>query len=539
MRKISRIIQGIIIFIIHCFYLHSQIWIADFSGNKELNTSNGWFFVKDFNLNNNSLNLDAPENTYGNTIIIKKIVNMPSDSIRWQGTISLDKYPTSKNNAYILLAMINNIDNPIREYICIKLTDNIEFGILKHSWIDGNGIRKDIHNFNYKRIQGIKSYPYSSELIDDKLSFNISYNSINGWSMVFSTDQNANKKILFSIDINKKIPPLSNIIYCGFAVTYTKKNNKMFHCYNFSIKSIKNEEDNISENEDPENNKIPIGKPKDPDFTNEKHIIINEIMANPETGAPEFIELYNPTNEKIYLRNYYLVYKSGSKIKLSSLKDIESISSKEYLLLSKQSSDIPNYYSGVTSNICKKIEDMPILSNTRFEIGLGYGNMEETFDEVLYDINNFPKGYKTKKGYSLQRVNEDSDSKTEEWIISTNPQFRSTPGRANYNRLNILQSKLDSINYDISSNSIYEAYQLMKTSKRVDLEITINSIDGYLINKYTGDKAESFLTNIVESPHKLYLDIINKRQIILLSILFRNSRLGTKLYTYKFIIIGL
>lgn len=65
-------------------------------------------------------------------------------------------------------------------------------------------------------------------------------------------------------------------------------------------------------------------------------IIINEVMANPSDESKEWIEMYNKSGQKKYLKNWYLVDDSGKIYRFGEI----YIGERSYLLLSRNQSKI-------------------------------------------------------------------------------------------------------------------------------------------------------------------------------------------------------
>jgi hypothetical protein len=150
-------------------------------------------------------------------------------------------------------------------------------------------------------------------------------------------------------------------------------------------------------------------------------VVINEIMYAPLTGEPEWIELFNRTNEFIPLKDWTItdIYTTPSTVKISN--DI-SIMPKSYLIISKDST-IFSSHPFIPSPILKL--NIPPLNNDADGVILkDYTGM--VIDSVKYD-----QQWGGNNGNSLERKSPDISSLLKDnWGTSKDIE-RSTPGRVN------------------------------------------------------------------------------------------------------------
>ena len=160
-------------------------------------------------------------------------------------------------------------------------------------------------------------------------------------------------------------------------------------------------------------------------------VVINEIMYAPLAGEPEWIELFNRTNQSLSLKDWTItdIYTTPSTVKISN--DI-SILPKSYLVISKDST-IFNSHPFIPSPLLKL--NIPPLNNDADGVILkDYTGM--VIDSVKYD-----QQLGGNSGYSLERKSPDLSSiLIDNWGTSKDLE-RSTPGR-----INSLKEKM----YDLS-----------------------------------------------------------------------------------------
>jgi len=210
-----------------------------------------------------------------------------------------------------------------------------------------------------------------------------------------------------------------------YITVYKKTMDGNTHSYLFEIES--------SLDENSSNNKV--SAELYPAFS-DRAIIINEIMFSPINGEPEWIEIYNPSTFDINLKSFWVsdLLSSPSKSKITS--DNLLLKSKQYLVISKDSS-IFSYHNKINSKVI--ISKFANLNNDYDGIVL-YDYYNNRIDSVFYSYK-----WGGTSGRSLERasVNFNSDDSTN-WSSSKDNEL-STPGRIN---------SVSIKNYDLSLSEI-------------------------------------------------------------------------------------
>ena len=182
------------------------------------------------------------------------------------------------------------------------------------------------------------------------------------------------------------------------------------------------------QDQDTSNNSIySIIKPGYP----EKSIAINEIMYNPAGGEPEWVELYNTTNNIINLDGW-IISDVVTTPAASKIKGNHYLSPKSYIVLSRDSSII-NYHRIISSEII--MINLPVLNNDadgivlRESVPSGIDDKMFTIDSVFYN-----KDWGGKTGCSIERISFLASSNLpSNWENSIDIEL-STPGRINSNK---------------------------------------------------------------------------------------------------------
>lgn len=128
------------------------------------------------------------------------------------------------------------------------------------------------------------------------------------------------------------------------------------------------------------------------------HPVINELMMNPSgTDLPlrEWLELYNPSNVAILLKNYTLTYNNTS----FQFPDIY-LPAKQYVIVTAAQNEQAFVGFG---NVCG-IAGWPTMSNAGATITLTHQEIG-TVDQVSYASNWYASTSKRSGGWSLERIN--------------------------------------------------------------------------------------------------------------------------------------
>lgn len=156
-----------------------------------------------------------------------------------------------------------------------------------------------------------------------------------------------------------------------------------------------------------------------PPGTNYNDVVINEIMYAPSTGEPEWIELFNRTNNPINLKKWEFSDASSSVTITNSDKFIPE---NGYLVLTRDSS-ILNFYN-VGSEIIEF--SLPALNNTGDAVSIK-DSIGTKIDSLYY----YPDWGGSEEGKSLERISVDRFSlDPTNWGTSINI-FKATPGSIN------------------------------------------------------------------------------------------------------------
>lgn len=175
---------------------------------------------------------------------------------------------------------------------------------------------------------------------------------------------------------------------------------------------------NFNQDEFEGNNRISVDFSVAPPPSAYNDVIINEFMYKPPTDQPEWVEIYNQTNQPINLKNWTLRDRnSGIRISSNDL----MLAGNSYLVISSDIS-INNFYV-IPSNVV--VVNIPALNNTGDDVVIRdqYGRR---IDSLAYSPD-----WGGNNGTSLERIRMDGTSTfSTNWESSLDPSG-ATPGKLN------------------------------------------------------------------------------------------------------------
>ncbi len=210
----------------------------------------------------------------------------------------------------------------------------------------------------------------------------------------------------------------------------------------------------------------------------ESNIRINEIMYDPETGFCEFIELWNPTGDSVFLYGlqYYENVSAKSGLALINIKDtLHSIAPNSYFVVASD------------STIFSRMADLSkvIIVNKNLELNSNDGDMillkdanGTTLDSLIYAIDWHSKFSENNKNKSLEKTNPNLESKFKSnWTTSSNLRGN-TPGEANSS---LSETKANTISIEpnpfIKSNSKDGICRITMNTNFTQAKITAQILD--------------------------------------------------------------
>ncbi|MCC6256561.1 MAG: lamin tail domain-containing protein, partial [Ignavibacteriaceae bacterium] len=249
---------------------------------------------------------------------------------------------------------------------------------------------------------------------------------------------------------------------------------------------------NFIEDQIPANNILIKRFTVSPPGNNFNDIVINEIMYAPSTGEPEWIELYNRTNEAISIK-YWMLSDETTTIILSPPNWISDIliPAHSYFIISKHE-NIINFYN-ISSEIF--VANIPTLNNTGDNVVL------KDFNSTIIDsVSYLPAWGGNVGGKSLERVSVDQlTNDPTNWKTSTSI-FKATPGTFN----SVTQKDFDLLADDILFNP-----QFPLLNDNVNIAASIKNIGkntaSFSIDLYEDTDLDSIPDLFIESISNLTL----------------------------------
>ncbi|MCJ7554218.1 MAG: lamin tail domain-containing protein [Ignavibacteriaceae bacterium] len=232
-------------------------------------------------------------------------------------------------------------------------------------------------------------------------------------------------------------------------------------------------------------------------------IVINEIMFTPLGGEPEWIELYNRSEEAINLLGWSVrdVLTTPATALINSDLIIQPGS---YIVLTRDSS-ILNFHRFIPSSIFKI--SLPVLNNDIDGVILK-DQRGLTIDSVLYNSQ-----WGGINGYSLERISVDAQSTLPvNWASSIDIE-QSTPGRINSITPKQFDVRISGLRFDprfpVSGDDVFIIADIKNSG-------TFNA-DNFIVEFYIDSDSNNIIDLLLSSVSSTNLDAGDSIQIISLS----------------------
>ncbi len=192
-------------------------------------------------------------------------------------------------------------------------------------------------------------------------------------------------------------------------------------------------------------------------------IVINEIMYAPKSPEPEWIELYNRTNEPVNLKNW----KVGDSQTLKTINVDFIINPADFIIITSKDT-LPSIYPWLNRNKIL-ILSLPAFNNDEDAVRI-YDQYENLIDSVYYFSI-----FGGTNGFSLERVSPDQPSNSaSNWGTSKSP-FRATP---------LLKNSLTQKDKDLTITNIRYTKPILKLNP-VELNIAVKNIGKLMLENFT------------------------------------------------------
>jgi hypothetical protein len=205
---------------------------------------------------------------------------------------------------------------------------------------------------------------------------------------------------------------------------------------------------------------------------NVNKIVVNEIMYAPESGHPEWVELYNRSNEIINLKKWRISDNSTSAVITNNNKLLAPGS---FVVLSRDSS--VGYFN---RDIDLIVMSLPQLNNSGDRVVV-----KDSLANIIDSLDYLPLWGGT-NGNSLERIDTETGSLNESNWNSSKSRFKGTPGK-----LNSVTPK----NYDLALEKFTAPKYIIKGSS-INLKLQVKneglqSSSPYTVKFYYDENADS------------------------------------------------
>jgi hypothetical protein len=231
----------------------------------------------------------------------------------------------------------------------------------------------------------------------------------------------------------------------------------------------------FGEDENPSNNELINGFIVFPPQNNFNDVVLNELMYQPTSGEPEWIELFNRTSSQLNLKEWTI---SDLTTTVTITTENKFIPPNSFIILTEDSS-IVNFYD-IPSEVIQI--NLPSLNNSGDAIVIN-DSIDVLIDTVLYS----PDWGGNSGGRSLERISADGNSnEPSNWGTSIS-QNKATPGRIN---------SISVKDYDLTVSLFIPSKEYGIIGEEIEFDIAVlnkglNQSQNFELNLYRDANADS------------------------------------------------
>lgn len=235
----------------------------------------------------------------------------------------------------------------------------------------------------------------------------------------------------------------------------------------------------------------------------DRPIWLSEIMANPEAGKPEYIELYNPNSVSIDLAGYSLALGSNpAKLRRLPLPEDRAIAPGQYLVLSGDAHELTSAYPSVQAESAVACP-LPQLANAGVHIHLHY--FGRLTDSVHYVPSRHSPGLRTRRGVSLERTQWPTEqSPMGVWRSTQGSSGHATPGMPSTSGGEGSTLEADD---EATTQTLSRLISLLEQTPELAPSVYIYSAEGARHAVYRGAEGRQFVLGLAHHPGLLFGDI--------------------------------
>ncbi|MDR1602027.1 MAG: lamin tail domain-containing protein [Tannerella sp.] len=222
----------------------------------------------------------------------------------------------------------------------------------------------------------------------------------------------------------------------------------------------------------------------------ENEIVFNEILPDPFDGGSEYLELYNRSEQFLFVFNLAIATRKSdgtlnTRYPLSSI--IDSIPPGGYIVLTTNKEGVLSFYAASAGQSVYEIR-LPILNNTGSTLVLLSTTDGTVIDEISYSSKWHDIAIKNTKGVALERIDPDATTQdATNWTSAILSAGYGTPGYQNSQFGRTVKSLLlSSPEYMSDMNEYRITYQADRTGYRCHIQVF--TVDGIRVAEITNNQ---------------------------------------------------
>ncbi|MDY3091053.1 MAG: hypothetical protein SOW66_08080 [Porphyromonas sp.] len=448
------------------------------------------------------------------TSLIHTPVSLAEDC-SWQGLLRLERHPTDYNYTCLLLARLEGEAHRLR-YLALCFTAGVHNLSLREISLEAipEGYRHD-----RARDHILLEHSVLATELAQGLHYRVRRSARGDLLLYLSGREAGMLDLVAQTEYPTSLPSQSAL---GIYSAYTQQYRQGVYLSELSLMHGAPAEEGERQPETEE--------PSAPSATPSTDFLLSEVMANPLSGSVEYLELYHCGDISTSLEQYSIGLGIDTlSIKRYSMSRISQLLSPgEYYVLTRSPEQVLSAYPAADAS--KIIQaNLPQLRNAGFVLQLYRG--KTLVDQLVYDSASWPKGLRSRRGVSLERVG--LGPMPSEWVPARKEQGYATPTAPNS------QATGGSFAEQSLGDETERLHQIIK---RLEAEegskafVRLYSLDGALVASLGEGECLGWLKALQANPRQELQSLVPRATVAILAVYLRNKEGHQEVYDLKFLL---
>lgn len=459
---------------------YAQRWQADWSATGHP-TSPPWRYDRTaFLQEGGRLRLAVSDSLPAGSVLLATSVTLPEHPC-WRGIVHLDLRPTRQNHPLLLLCATEARGEDAFDYLALDFGGRVP---QRASLVLVTATRTAGGTPHISPREDIAPLLIAPQTLTagQALSFAVVYQADEGWQL-FLQDLTAGERLTRAGSAPSYRPKLSAKNTLAIACTFTAKGRHAWNFRDFSLQPF------TAEDLQPAPPPTEVPAPA-------SSLLLSEVMAHPRSDAPEYIELYNPSDSATTLTGGLLYAGTNEDHLHASPLPTLTLPAHSFALLTQEEQALRHSYAQLPADALVVSVPLPRLPN-RAGLILLADDEGHLIDQMSYSPDLLPRGLKTKAGIALERTDIHAPEGAPRWQPALAEAGYATPGLPPATRG---ASPADAS----SDEGLSAVLRTLAASPANTCRWTVYTLSGQCLAQGEGDAGKAFLLTLRSTPQQFF-----------------------------------